>query len=104
MAQATTCEDMVPLGFYKPKYAKYFNVKKYKDFNIVEINTPEMNDKFIIQSKPLNCLTYLPIFSHDVKRFIATSTSYVSFLSAFKLESRLIAFQGINYLNYFYSL
>lgn len=101
MANATTCEEEVPLGFYKPKYAKYFLIKKYKDFKIIEINTSELNDKFIIQSKPLSCHSNLPIFSHDAKRFIATSTSYVSLLSVFKLESRLVGFQGVNYLNYF---
>jgi iron complex transport system substrate-binding protein len=91
---AAECETLLPLREYKPRYAKLFSIKYYKDFKMVT----SVNDRFIVTDKILDCTTKLPIMKSNVERFIATSTTHLPFLKSLSLEKKLIAFQGVNYI------
>lgn len=88
------CESLKPLSEYKPRYAKLFSIKYYKDFKIVD----SVNDRFIVTNKKLECSTKLPMMKANVQRFVATSTTHLPFLKTFSLEKTLIGFQGVNYI------
>jgi iron complex transport system substrate-binding protein len=93
-AMALECESQKPVSEYKPRYAKLFSIKYYKDFKIVD----SVNDHFIVTDKKLSCTTKLPVMSSKVERFVATSTTHIPFLKVFSLEKALIGFQGVNYI------
>lgn len=96
LAFALDCESQKVVNEYKPRYAKLFSIRYYKNFKIVD----SVNDRFIVKdaNKILDCTTQLPIMSADTKRFIATSTTHLPFLKVFSLEKSLIGFQGVNYI------
>ncbi len=92
---ALECESQKMVSEYKPRYAKLFSIKYYKDFKIVD----SVNDRFIVKdNKTLDCTTKLPVMSSHAERFIATSTTHLPFLKFFSLEKTLIGFQGVNYI------
>lgn len=92
---AQDCESQKVLNEYKPRYAKLFSIKYYKDFKIVK----SVNDSFLVKdNKNLDCTTKLPIMSAQVERFIATSTTHLPFLKTFSKEKSLIGFQGVSYI------
>lgn len=93
-AVATECESMHTESVYKPRYAKLFKISYYKDFKIIE----SVNDKFIVTNVKLDCTSKLPVFTANVQRFVATSTTHLPFLKTFGLEKSLIGFQGVNYI------
>ena len=92
---AQDCESQKMLSEYKPRYAKLFSIKYYKDFKIVD----SVGDRFIVKNnKNLDCMTKLPLMSSNVERFIATSTTHLPFLKTFSKEKTLIGFQGVSYI------
>lgn len=92
---AADCEKQEVQNAYIPHFAKLFTIKYYSNFKIVE----SMSDKIIVADKlPLDCQTTLPVFSGHTKRFVATSTTHLSFLKQFRLEETLVGFQGIRYI------
>jgi iron complex transport system substrate-binding protein len=95
------CEKEVKINDFQPKYSKFFKISFFKNFKMVEMNLPTFKDKFLVSDKPLHCKTDLTIFSHKGERIIATSTTHLPFLTHFKLEKKLVGFQGVNYINGF---
>lgn len=92
---AADCEKQEVQNAYIPHFAKFFSIKYFTDFKIVE----SMNDRFIVADKlPLNCQTKLPVFKSNSKRFIATSTTHLPFLYQFELEKTLVGFPGVRYI------
>lgn len=88
------CESFKPVSEYKPRYAKLFSIKYYKDFKIVD----SITDRFIVTDKKLECTTKLPVMKAKVERFVATSTTHLPFLKTFSLQKTLVGFQGVNYI------
>lgn len=92
---ALDCESQKIVSEYKPRYAKLFSIRYYKDFKIVD----SVNDRFLVTDKKnLDCTTKLPVMSAHVERFIATSTTHLPFLKLFSLEKTLVGFQGVHYI------
>ncbi len=95
---AADCESQKVIKTYTPRYAQYFKIHYYDQFKIVESGKKPIVDRFMVADGPLNCTSSLFKFTANTKRFIATSTTHVSFLSVLNMENRLVGFQGINYL------
>lgn len=95
---AIECESKKIISTYTPRYAQYFKIYYYDHFKIIESGKKPQVDRFIVADKALDCTTSLYQFKADSKRFIATSTTHVSFLSVLGMEERLVGFQGTHYL------
>lgn len=95
VCNASECESEKILEEYKPRYAKLFSIKYYKNFKIIE----SKNDRILIgDKKSLNCKTKLFIMTDKASRFVATSTTHLPFLKTFRLEKSLVGFQGVKYI------
>ena len=93
--KAADCELQEIQNAYIPHFAKLFTIKYFSIFKIVE----SMDDRFIVADNlPLDCQTKLPVFSSHTKRFVATSTTHLPFLSQLGLEETLVALQGKRYI------
>jgi iron complex transport system substrate-binding protein len=92
--KASDCEQEKLISRYQPQYAKHFEIAYYKGFKIIS----SKNDRYLLTSQRLNCTTALPVFTDQVKRFIATSTTHLPFLNEFHLEKTLVGFQGVRYI------
>lgn len=95
---AIDCESNKILKTYTPRYAQYFKIVYYGQFKIIESGKKPNIDRFIVSDKPLDCTSSLFRFTSETKRFVATSTTHVSFLSDQGIEDRLVGFQGTHYL------
>lgn len=94
-SKAEECELEKPISTYTPRFAKLFEISYYKKFKIIRSGS----DRFLLMRTPsLDCKTSLPVFSNQIKRFVATSTTHLPFLSMFGLEKTLIGFQGVRYI------
>ena len=91
---AKDCEQEKLIREYKPKYAKLFSIRYFDNFKIVD----SKNDHYLLSDKKLSCTTSFPHFTALTKRFIATSTTHLPFLTHFSLEKTLIGFQGTRYI------
>ena len=96
---ASNCEDLKPIGYFKPQHAKHFSYVQYDKFKIIESGIGAEKDRFVVANEKINCETILPVIYTPVKRFIATSTTHLPFLDFFELEDTLVAFQGKNYIS-----
>lgn len=95
---AVDCESNKIIKTYTPRYAQYFKITYYDHFKIVESGKKPNIDRFIVSEKPLDCTTSLYRFTSETKRFVATSTTHLSFLSVLAMEDRLVGFQGTHYI------
>jgi iron complex transport system substrate-binding protein len=97
-AFAVDCDKLKIVNSYKPTYARYFSIDYYEDFKILTMGIGNKLDKVVVTEKPLNCQTSLFVLNKKVEKFVATSTTHLAFLKALDAESKLIGFQGTQYI------
>lgn len=95
---AANCEEQKAISRYAPTYAKYFSITYFDNFKLLAMGLGNKQDRVIVTEKPLSCQTKLMVVDKSVERFVATSTTHLAFLKNLSLESKLVGFQGTQYI------
>lgn len=96
---AIDCGEGKLLKEFTPKYTQKFKISYYDRYKIVSVGEDKNKDSFIMAENKPDCQTRLTFIQIPVKRFVATSTTYLPALKILGKEKSLIGFQGINYIS-----